>query len=132
MIDEPKKTPKPRGFATMTREQVKAIASKGGKAAQALGTAHQFTREEARAAGVKGGLAPHVRRGGPRATARETIDVRCGGCGVVETRRVASSLSVTKALGALDCTSCGAKGGFSIAEPPAENAPEAPPNPAEI
>lgn len=58
---------KRRGFACMNRELVSAIASKGGKAAHAAGTAHQFTREEAREAGRKGGTAPHVRRGrGPR------------------------------------------------------------------
>ena len=55
-----------RGFAAMDRERVKAIASKGGRAAHAAGTAHQFSREEARVAGKKGGMAPHVRRGGVR------------------------------------------------------------------
>jgi general stress protein YciG len=60
---------RPRGFAAMDRSKVSEIASKGGKAAHAAGTAHQFTTDEARAAGRKGGVAPHVRRGrGPRAT----------------------------------------------------------------
>ena len=58
---------RPRGFAAMDRSKVSEIASKGGKAAHAAGTAHQFTSDEARAAGRKGGVAPHVRRGrGPR------------------------------------------------------------------
>lgn len=58
---------KRRGFACMPRELVSAIASKGGRAAHAQGTAHRFTTEEARAAGKLGGVAPHVRRGrGPR------------------------------------------------------------------
>lgn len=58
---------RPRGFAAMDRTKVSEIASKGGKAAHAAGTAHQFTSDEARAAGHKGGVAPHVRRGrGPR------------------------------------------------------------------
>lgn len=52
-----------RGFAAMDREAVRAIASLGGKAAHEAGTAHQFTTEEARAAGKKGGVAPHARRG---------------------------------------------------------------------
>lgn len=52
-----------RGFAAMDRAVVSAIASKGGKAAHAAGTAHRFTTEEATAAGKKGGNAPHVRRG---------------------------------------------------------------------
>lgn len=58
---------RPRGFAAMDRSKVSEIASKGGKAAHAAGTAHQFTSDEARSAGKKGGVAPHVRRGrGPR------------------------------------------------------------------
>jgi general stress protein YciG len=58
--------PRRRGFAAMDRERVKAIASKGGRAAHAAGTAHQFSSDEARVAGKKGGMAPHVRRGGVR------------------------------------------------------------------
>lgn len=54
-----------RGFAAMDRDKVKAIASSGGKAAHAAGTAHQFSSAEARIAGKKGGTAPHVRRGRP-------------------------------------------------------------------
>jgi general stress protein YciG len=69
--EEPTPKPRrPRGFAAMDRSKVSEIASKGGKAAHAAGTAHQFTSDEARAAGRKGGVAPHVRRGrGPRQTA---------------------------------------------------------------
>jgi len=64
---ETPKPRRPRGFAAMDRSKVSEIASKGGKAAHAAGTAHQFTSDEARAAGKKGGVAPHVRRGrGPR------------------------------------------------------------------
>ncbi len=64
---EPKKARRPRGFAAMDRTRVSEIASKGGKAAHAAGTAHQFSSDEARNAGRKGGVAPHVRRGrGPR------------------------------------------------------------------
>ena len=50
-----------RGFASMSAEKQRAIASKGGKAAHAKGTAHEFTPEEARAAGRKGGQAAHER-----------------------------------------------------------------------
>ena len=46
-----------RGFATMDPETQRAIASKGGKAAHEQGTAHEFTGEEAREAGSKGGKA---------------------------------------------------------------------------
>lgn len=48
----------------MNPEEQREIASKGGKAAHAKGTAHQFTSEEARAAGRKGGKASRGRRAG--------------------------------------------------------------------
>ena len=51
-----------RGFASMDRIKQKEIASKGGKAAHQKGTAHEWTSEEARNAGRKGGLASHRRR----------------------------------------------------------------------
>ena len=51
-----------KGFASMSPEKVREICSKGGKAAQAKGTAHRWSSEEARAAGRKGGLATTLRR----------------------------------------------------------------------
>jgi len=51
-----------RGFASMDRSKQREIASKGGKTAHEKGRAHQWSREEARAAGRKGGLATHRRR----------------------------------------------------------------------
>ena len=51
-----------RGFASMDRAKQRDIASKGGKAAHQKGTAHEWTSEEARDAGRKGGLASHKRR----------------------------------------------------------------------
>ena len=48
-----------RGFASMDRSKQREIASKGGRAAHQKGTAHEWTSEEARAAGRKGGLASH-------------------------------------------------------------------------
>ena len=44
-----------RGFASMDTSKQRGIASKGGKAAHAQGRAHEFTVEEARSAGRKGG-----------------------------------------------------------------------------
>jgi hypothetical protein len=41
----------------MSPEKQREIASLGGKAAHAKGTAHEFSPEEARTAGRKGGLA---------------------------------------------------------------------------
>jgi general stress protein YciG len=46
----------------MDRARQREIASKGGKAAHQKGTAHEWTSEEARDAGRKGGLASHRRR----------------------------------------------------------------------
>ena len=51
-----------RGFASMDRSKQREIASKGGKAAHQKGTAHEWTSEEAREAGRKGGMASHRRR----------------------------------------------------------------------
>lgn len=44
-----------RGFAAMDKAKHREIASKGGKAAHAKGTAHTFDTLEGRAAGSKGG-----------------------------------------------------------------------------
>ncbi len=51
-----------RGFASMDRGKQKEIASRGGKAAHQKGTAHEWTSEEARQAGRKGGMASHRRK----------------------------------------------------------------------
>lgn len=48
-------TEKKRGFAAMDPERQREIASRGGKAAHKRGTAHQFSTDEAKAAGAKGG-----------------------------------------------------------------------------
>lgn len=57
MTTEEKKTTKQRrGFAAMDPEKQREIASKGGKTSHASGKAHEFTPEEARVAGRKGGL----------------------------------------------------------------------------
>lgn len=46
-----------RGFASMDENKQREIASMGGKAAHQSGNAHEFTSEEAREAGRKGGQA---------------------------------------------------------------------------
>ena len=50
-----------RGFASMSIEKQREIASKGGRAAHEKGTAHEWTPDEARNAGRKGG---QISRGG--------------------------------------------------------------------
>ena len=70
-----------RGFASMDRAKQREIASKGGKAAHQKGTAHEWTSEEARDAGRKGGIASHRRRReqmGAGGSSSETADDRGG------------------------------------------------------
>ena len=52
-----------RGFASMSPEKQREIASKGGRAAHQKGTAHEWTSEEARSAGRKGGQSSRGGRG---------------------------------------------------------------------
>lgn len=68
----------------MDRNKQKEIASKGGKAAHAKGTAHEWTKEEARIAGAKGGAISRGGRGKAFATETPTPvhakpDVSLGG-----------------------------------------------------
>ncbi len=55
-----------RGFAAMSNDRRREIASMGGKAAHASGNAHEFSSDEARRAGRKGGLARAKNRRGRR------------------------------------------------------------------
>lgn len=52
-----------RGFAAMDPAKQREIASQGGKASHKLGTGHEWSREEARIAGQKGGKASRGGRG---------------------------------------------------------------------
>jgi general stress protein YciG len=61
-----------RGFASMDRKRQLEIASKGGKAAHAKGTAHEWTVEEAVSAGRKGG---QISRGGRGRVTKPTEEV---------------------------------------------------------
>src|SRR5690348_11123539 len=56
-----------RGFASMNPQKQKEIASLGGRAAHKMGVAHEWSSEEARAAGRKGGQNSH---GGGRTRGR--------------------------------------------------------------
>jgi general stress protein YciG len=62
--EPPKRQKARRGFAAMSPEKQREIASLGGKAAHAKGTAHEFSPEEAREAGRKGGQAAQRARQG--------------------------------------------------------------------
>ena len=67
-----------RGFASMSPEKQREIASKGGRAAHQKGTAHEWSSDEAREAGRKGGMASRGGRGKLPAngndTTGETVD----------------------------------------------------------
>ena len=76
-----------RGFASMDRAKQREIASKGGKAAHQKGTAHEWTSEEARDAGRKGGIASHRRR-------REQMGQQ-GDAGDTESRNTGGDSDVT-------------------------------------
>jgi general stress protein YciG len=60
-----------RGFASMDPNKQREIASKGGRAAHAKGTAHEFSSDEARVAGRKGGEAVSRDRAHMSAIGRE-------------------------------------------------------------
>jgi uncharacterized protein len=67
MSETENKPRKPRGFAALMqtpegRALVSEIARKGGKAAHVAGTAHEFSSDEAREAGRRGGKVTHARR----------------------------------------------------------------------
>jgi general stress protein YciG len=69
--DNPKPESRGRGFASMDPQRQKEIASKGGKSAHAKGTAHEFSCDEAREAGRRGGMVvsqnrPHMAEIGGR------------------------------------------------------------------
>jgi general stress protein YciG len=53
-----------RGFAAMSPQKQREIASKGGRVAHEKGAAHEWNVDEARLAGRKGGTARHSRRKG--------------------------------------------------------------------
>lgn len=52
-----------RGFASMDKDKQRAIASKGGRVAHLMGTAHEWTSAEARIAGRIGGTKSRGGRG---------------------------------------------------------------------
>ena len=62
-----------RGFAAMDPERRRRVSSVGGKAAHRKGTGHEFTSEEAREAGRKGGRARRAARERPSDTASPAI-----------------------------------------------------------
>lgn len=82
-----------RGFASMDPSKQREIASKGGRAAHAKGTAHEFTSDEARVAGRKGGEAVSRDRAHMSAIGRE------GGHSRGRTRQSQSGSGMSQGMG---------------------------------
>ena len=70
------------GFARLTPDERRTVAASGGRAAHAYGKAHQWTLDEARAAGRLGGLVRAWRA--VQARQAKAALARPGGAGVVE------------------------------------------------
>ena len=68
-----------RGFASMSPEKQREIASKGGRAAREKGTAHEWTPDEARNAGRKGGQISRGGRGRLMPTTAGDVNNNLGG-----------------------------------------------------
>src|SRR5579863_10661668 len=81
-----------RGFASMDRDRQREIASKVGRAAHAKGTAHEWTADEARVAGRKGGETVSRDREHMAAIGREGGGARSAGA---RTRRRDASMTET-------------------------------------
>jgi uncharacterized protein len=81
-----------RGFASMDAERQRAIASAGGRAAHRSGNAHEFSAEEAREAGRRGGLARSASR-----QASRTVQL-ADGQGVMQVQATDSQSLGTRSL----------------------------------
>ena len=95
----------------MDPEKQRAIASKGGKAAHARGTAHRFTPAEASAAGRKGGRAAHARGTAHRFTPAEASAAGRKGGRVARARGTAHRLVDAEARDNSHATSSSRLGG---------------------
>lgn len=89
---------KKRGFGSMDPERQRQIARQGGKAAHERGSAHEFTSDEARAAGRKGGVAVSQNRAHMAEIGRRGGEARGAGHRrrVEEARRQAATQSEGK------------------------------------
>ena len=61
VAESPEGIPSKRGFADWEPDRQREVAARGGRAAHARGTAHEYTPEEARLAGSAGGRVSHDR-----------------------------------------------------------------------
>jgi len=63
-----------RGFASMESTRLKELSGQGGRKAHALGRAHKWTREEARAAGLRSGAQRRLRKAQAEAAAKNDVE----------------------------------------------------------
>ena len=77
-----------RGFASMDPSRQREIASKGGRAAHAKGTAHEWSSDEARVAGRKGGEVVSRDRAHMAAIGREGGEARGANARAARTQRM--------------------------------------------
>ena len=95
-----------RGFASMDPQRQREIASKGGRAAHAKGTAHEWSKEEAKQAGHKGGVVVSrdrehmsmIGREGGEARSRITAEQRLNGNGPRRFVERTSGMNVESAM----------------------------------
>jgi general stress protein YciG len=91
-----------RGFASMDTGKQREIASKGGKAAHAQGRAHEFTPDEARVAGRKGGEAVSRDRAHMAAIGRAGGQARGRNRAMQSAREIAVRAEAAKSSTSLD------------------------------
>ena len=97
-----------RGFASMSPEKQREIASKGGRAAHAKGTAHEWSSDEARVAGQKGGIAVSRDRAHMAAIGREGGEARGANARAARQTRFGEngSMSESSRSGSAPSTAC--------------------------
>ena len=88
-----------RGFASMDPSRQREIASKGGRAAHAKGTAHEWSSDEARVAGRKGGEVVSRDRSHMAAIGREGGEARGANARAARAQRYSDSAGQGAAFG---------------------------------
>ena len=88
-----------RGFASMDASRQREIASKGGRAAHAKGTAHEWSSDEVRVAGRKGGEVVSRDRAHMAAIGREGGEARGANARAARSQRYADSAGQGTAFG---------------------------------
>ena len=105
-----------RGFASMDANRQREIASKGGRAAHAKGTAHEWSSDQARVAGQKGAVAVSRDRAHSAAIGREGGESRSRASRAARQGGGVSDREMSRPVsreGGTDRSASGAQGGMS-------------------